>query len=151
LLIGIGMGFTTTAFVVSIQASVGWSERGAATSSFMFMRIVGQSMGAALFGAVLNFGIARHGARAGHAINRLIEPALRQSLGAAELARLTGIIAGALHVVYLIGGLLAGVTLLFAACLPAALRPADHQPAEERRDARPAPGPPLPQANPPAS
>jgi EmrB/QacA subfamily drug resistance transporter len=150
LLIGIGMGFTTTAFVVSIQASVGWSERGAATSSFMFMRIVGQSMGAALFGAVLNFGMARRGARAGNAINRLMEPALRQSLGTAELARLTDIIAGSLHVVYLIAGLLAAATLVFAACLPAALRPADHRPAEERRDSRPAQSPPLPQANPPA-
>ncbi|MBV8524538.1 MAG: MFS transporter, partial [Acetobacteraceae bacterium] len=51
--IGIGMGFCNTAFVVSIQASVDWGERGVATSSYMFMRIVGQSVGAAIFGAVL--------------------------------------------------------------------------------------------------
>ncbi|HJU20007.1 MAG TPA: MFS transporter, partial [Stellaceae bacterium] len=126
-LIGIGMGFCTTAFVVSIQASVGWGERGAATSSFMFMRIVGQSMGAALFGAVLNFGIARHGVGAG-AIARLMEPALRHGLGAAELDRLVAIVAGSLHVVYVIGGLLAATTLAFAAGLPAALRPAEHRP-----------------------
>ncbi|MGC1886218.1 MAG: MFS transporter [Stellaceae bacterium] len=33
------------------QASVGWNERGMATSSIMFMRIVGNSVGAAVFGA----------------------------------------------------------------------------------------------------
>jgi multidrug resistance protein len=57
--IGIGMGFCNTAFVVSIQASVDWNQRGVATSSFMFMRIVGQSVGAAVFGAVLNFDLYR--------------------------------------------------------------------------------------------
>ena len=40
-----------TAFLVSIQASVGWSERGVATGSNMFMRMIGQSFGAALGGA----------------------------------------------------------------------------------------------------
>jgi EmrB/QacA subfamily drug resistance transporter len=150
LLIGVGMGFTTTAFVVSIQASVGWSERGAATSSFMFMRIVGQSMGAALFGAVLDFDLARHGADVG-AIRRLMEPALRHALGAAELARLVAAIAGALHLVYVIAGLLAAATLAFAFCLPAALRPAEHRSAPERRDAGAAEGLPAMPATPPGA
>jgi len=57
--IGIGMGFCNTAFIVSIQAGVGWTERGVATSSYVFMRIVGQSVGAAVFGAVLNFGLVQ--------------------------------------------------------------------------------------------
>src|SRR5262249_49569169 len=35
-LVGAGLGFCNTAFIVSVQASVGWSERGAATSSTMF-------------------------------------------------------------------------------------------------------------------
>lgn len=136
LCVGIGMGFCTTAFIVSIQASVGWGERGAATSAFMFMRIAGQSMGAALFGAVLNFGIARHGISA-DAINRLMEPALRHGLGAAERARLVAVIAHSLHAVYVIGAVLAAATLAFAACLPAALRPADQRPAEAAPDPRP--------------
>ena len=45
LVIGIGMGFCSTVFIVSIQASVPWRQRGAATSSSMFMRFVGQSVG----------------------------------------------------------------------------------------------------------
>jgi hypothetical protein len=41
LLIGIGMGLCNTTFIVSIQAAVPWHQRGAATSSCMFMRFVG--------------------------------------------------------------------------------------------------------------
>ena len=56
---GIGMGFCNTAFIVSTQASVGWNERGMATSSIMFMRMVGSSVGASVFGTIVNFGIHR--------------------------------------------------------------------------------------------
>ena len=121
--IGIGMGFCNTAFVVSIQASVGRAERGVATSSYMFMRIVGQSVGAAVFGAVLNFGLYRHAPEAGDLVNRLLDPGLRHSLGQAELARLGGAIASSLHPVYVIAGLAAIVTFALACALPAALSP----------------------------
>jgi len=121
--IGIGMGFCNTAFVVSIQASVDWDERGVATSSYMFMRIVGQSVGAAVFGAVLNFGIGRHGPEAGELVNRLLDPALRHTLGTAEFARLSDAIASSLHLVYIIAALAAVVTLGLACALPAALSP----------------------------
>ena len=121
--IGIGMGFCNTAFVVSIQASVGRAERGVATSSYMFMRIVGQSVGAAVFGAVLNFGLYRHAPEAGDLVNRLLDPRLRHSLGQAELARLGGAIASSLHPVYVIAGLAAIVTFALACALPAALSP----------------------------
>ncbi|HNU69148.1 MAG TPA: MFS transporter, partial [Myxococcota bacterium] len=50
--IGIGMGFTSTVFIVSIQASVPWRQRGAATSSSMFLRFIGQAVGVAGCGAV---------------------------------------------------------------------------------------------------
>jgi EmrB/QacA subfamily drug resistance transporter len=121
--IGIGMGFCNTAFVVAIQASVGWGERGAATSSYMFMRIVGQSVGAAVFGAVLNFGLHRNAPEAGDLINQLLDPALRRSLGSAELARLGEAIASSLDLVYVIAVLAALITLALAYSLPAALSP----------------------------
>ena len=121
--IGIGMGFCNTAFVVAIQASVGWSERGAATSSYMFMRIVGQSVGAALFGAVLNFGLHRNAPEAGDLINRLLDPVLRRSLESAELARLGEAIASSLNLVYIISALAALMTLALAVSLPGALSP----------------------------
>jgi EmrB/QacA subfamily drug resistance transporter len=121
--IGIGMGFCNTAFVVAIQASVGWTERGVATSSYMFMRIVGQSVGAAVFGAVLNFGLSRYAPEGGDLVNRLLDPGLRHGLGSAELAHLSQAIASSLHLVYIIAGFAALITLALAFALPAALSP----------------------------
>src|ERR1051326_8615565 len=45
---GIGMGFCNTTFLVAIQTSVAWNERGLGTGSQMFMRMLGQSVGAAI-------------------------------------------------------------------------------------------------------
>jgi EmrB/QacA subfamily drug resistance transporter len=123
LLIGIGMGFCNTSFLVSTQASVGWNERGMATSSIMFMRIVGNSVGAAVFGAILNSGINRRIPEAGDAVNRLLEPAARHGLGAVEIARLSAAVAGSLHMVYVVAGLVAVVSLFLALALPARLSP----------------------------
>jgi hypothetical protein len=89
----------------------------------MFMRIVGQSVGAAVFGALLNFGVYRLLPNAGDAVNRLMSPAGRQSLGTTEIARLTEAVGSSLHVVYTIAGIVALVSLILALALPARLSP----------------------------
>jgi hypothetical protein len=89
----------------------------------MFMRIVGQSVGAAVFGAILNFGVYRLLPEAGDAVNRLMSPAARLSLGANDIARLTEAVGGSLHLVYMIAGLVALVSLILALALPARLSP----------------------------
>ena len=123
LVMGIGMGACNTAFLVSIQASVGWHERGVATGSNMFMRVIGQSFGAALGGAILNFGVFRRVPDAGDAVNRLLEPVLRHGLGPAEIARLTGAVAAALHEVYWVATVTAVLTFIMAFSFPARLSP----------------------------
>jgi EmrB/QacA subfamily drug resistance transporter len=123
LTIGVGMGFCNTSFLVSTQASVGYGERGAATSSIMFMRIVGNSVGAAVFGAILNFSVGRRIPEAGDAVNRLLQPAARQQLSSAMIARISDAIAAGLHNVYLVAGLVAVVSLVLALALPARLSP----------------------------
>ena len=52
--VGIGMGLTTTAFVVTIQGAVPRQMRGSATAANMFMRNFGNTVGAAFYGAILN-------------------------------------------------------------------------------------------------
>jgi EmrB/QacA subfamily drug resistance transporter len=121
---GIGMGACNTSFLVSIQASVDWSERGAATGANMFMRMIGQSFGAALGGAVLNFGVYRRVPALADAVNRLLEPGARRSLGAVDAARLTDAVALSLHEVYLIATAIAALTLIVALGFPARLSPA---------------------------
>ncbi|HEX6912037.1 MAG TPA: MDR family MFS transporter [Longimicrobium sp.] len=53
-LLGVGLGLLSTPFIVAIQTSVAWTQRGVATASNMLMRILGSALGAALFGGVLN-------------------------------------------------------------------------------------------------
>jgi len=54
LLIGFGMGLARTVFIVGIQNNVKWEMRGVATASNMFMNILGNAMGAAILGGILN-------------------------------------------------------------------------------------------------
>ncbi|QIP86115.1 MFS transporter [Streptomyces sp. Tu 2975] len=54
LLLGAALGLFQLPLIVGVQSTVGWSERGTTTASVLFCRQVGQSMGAALFGAVAN-------------------------------------------------------------------------------------------------
>jgi EmrB/QacA subfamily drug resistance transporter len=124
LLVGLGMGFCNQTFLLVIQGSIGWNERGVATASFLFLRTIGQSLGAALGGAFLNFGIARHAADAGDTLQKLLEPAQRSHLDPATVAQLSEAISGALHDVYVIAGVLAVLTLAMTLLLPARLRAA---------------------------
>ncbi|GAE32225.1 MDR family MFS transporter [Halalkalibacter hemicellulosilyticus] len=52
--IGVGMGFSTTTFIVSIQSTVDWKSRGEATAMNMFMRQLGGVIGVTLLGGLLN-------------------------------------------------------------------------------------------------
>jgi len=108
-LVGIGMGCCNTTYLVSVQGAAVLRERGAATASNMFMRIVGQASGAALFGALVNAGVAH--------------------------ASETGALASALRNVHIVGAVIGLVVLYLGTRLPAALSPvtgADKYPAVSR-------------------
>jgi hypothetical protein len=54
LLLGAALGLFQLPLIVGVQSTVGWSERGTTTASVLFCRQTGQTVGAALFGAVAN-------------------------------------------------------------------------------------------------
>jgi len=58
LLLGAGFGLLSTPVLVAAQSKVGWDGRGAVTGANIFSRYLGQSLGAAVFGAIFNHGIA---------------------------------------------------------------------------------------------
>ncbi|MFG2391555.1 MFS transporter [Streptomyces lavendulae] len=58
LLLGAALGLFQLPLIVGVQSTVGWAERGTTTASVLFCRTVGQSMGAALLGAVANATVA---------------------------------------------------------------------------------------------
>jgi MFS family permease len=58
---GFGMGLLTVTSVILIQGSVPWSRRGSATASNVFARNLGSTLGAAILGSVLNYGLRNAG------------------------------------------------------------------------------------------
>ncbi|RXI96540.1 DHA2 family efflux MFS transporter permease subunit [Anaerobacillus alkaliphilus] len=60
IVIGLGFGLSFTVFTVIVQSSVDWNNRGAAASSNAFLRTLGQTLGIAVLGAVLNQHIGGH-------------------------------------------------------------------------------------------
>jgi EmrB/QacA subfamily drug resistance transporter len=128
-LMGAGLGFTISTFTVAVQGSVGWAERGIATSSTVFTRILGQSIGTALLGAVLNLGLEHHLPGVTDAIGQLMVP---DPAAAAELARLAAAAAESLHGVYVAVALLTLLGLIGTLLLPPGNRP-DREASGARR------------------
>lgn len=64
LIMGFGMGLMSISGLVLIQSSVDWQQRASATASNVFARNLGSTLGATVFGAVLNYSLA-HSSRAG--------------------------------------------------------------------------------------
>jgi EmrB/QacA subfamily drug resistance transporter len=120
--IGIGMGFTNNTFTVATQGSVGWAQRGVATSTMSFMRQVGQSIGAAVFGGTINAELAKAGAGA-DMVDRIMSPALREAIPAGSIAALAHAIATGLHHVYWITLALGFAVMATAFVLPARRSP----------------------------
>ncbi|MGW4567541.1 MFS transporter [Streptomyces sp. NPDC004561] len=54
LALGGALGLFQLPLIIGVQSTVGWSERGTTTASVLFCRQTGQTVGAAVFGAVAN-------------------------------------------------------------------------------------------------
>ncbi|SCF78943.1 drug resistance transporter, EmrB/QacA subfamily [Streptomyces sp. MnatMP-M27] len=57
--VGLGLGLITSPSLVAAQSSVGWSDRGAVTATYMFCRSLGSAGGVALLGALANAVLTR--------------------------------------------------------------------------------------------
>jgi EmrB/QacA subfamily drug resistance transporter len=132
--LGLGFGLINSVFVISTQGAVGWEERGAATSSNIFLRQLGQAIGATTFGAVFNLGVDSRLHDAGAAVAAVMDAHRRALLSEPVLARDTSAIALSVHGVFVI---MIGLAVLIAAivvALPANTRPehASAPPASKR-------------------
>lgn len=112
-LIGAGMGFSALAMLLSVQSSVGYSMRGTATAMVTFIRTLGQTVGLAIFGTIVNLQLLRRleaipglvpaeatAREALNMINNLVDPAQRQLIPAAQLASLEQALADSLMPVF---------------------------------------------------
>jgi EmrB/QacA subfamily drug resistance transporter len=121
-LIGFGIGFSNTTFLVAAQNAVPWHQRGAATSGNLFMRQFGSTLGAAILGGVINWSLARHIPEGREAIDQLMDPVSRAAMAPDQLARLSSAIAASLTTVYIVVVGFAVIALALAFLVPAGHR-----------------------------
>ena len=119
---GIGLGLHALVFNVAVQTGTAREDRGRATSLYFFCRLLGQALGAAAFGGVLNAGLTRAGPAAHDAVRDLIEPTHRLALPPDALAGLTGALGSAMHNVFLMGLAVAAATFLAVVLVPRGAR-----------------------------
>lgn len=113
--LGFGMGITNICFVVAVQGTVDRTERASATASMAFSRIVGQSLGTAVFGSILNVGLSGQGK---DAVLRLMQPELHLGTKAESLAAVREAFAASLHHIHLLAGVLVLLVLAAVRWLP---------------------------------
>ncbi|HEX6970695.1 MAG TPA: MFS transporter, partial [Limnochordia bacterium] len=117
---GGGFGFATGAYVVGVQTAVTWNRRGVATSTVSFLRFLGQTLGIAVLGAVLNARIAVRlgqslGSRPLERVNELLDPSGRAALAAGSVEPLQEALAVGLHGAFWIVCAVALLTLILVA------------------------------------
>jgi MFS family permease len=59
-IIGAGLGFASSVFILSVQNAVPWNLRGVATATTQFFRTMGGTVGVAIMGTILNAQMALH-------------------------------------------------------------------------------------------
>jgi len=132
LVMGAGLGFASTAFVLAVQNAVPWKLRGVATASTQFTRTIGGTVGVAVMGTILNAQMALRfplifarfadaAARLPKSValaNILLTPEVRSALPAAFLHQLQDALAHSLFWVYVLIFVLAAIGLATMLLLP---------------------------------
>jgi EmrB/QacA subfamily drug resistance transporter len=133
MMIGAGLGLSMLTLLIAVQQAVERSKLGVATSLNQFSRSIGGAIGVAVMGAVLTASLATELKKAadagGHlspqeAIefasnpNALIEPNAKAAVPAETLDILQTALAKAIHPVFWVGALMAGLGLIVVLFLP---------------------------------
>ncbi|MEU1596732.1 MFS transporter [Streptomyces sp. NPDC005708] len=125
LVLGGALGLFQLPLIVGVQSTVGWAERGTTTASVLFCRQTGQTLGAALFGAVANGVLSAHLGGAGD----LDSIARGLDTGPAPEATRRAI-ASAVHAVYLGASFAAALAFLALLCVAPRRFPVLNAPGE---------------------
>jgi EmrB/QacA subfamily drug resistance transporter len=104
-IIGLGMGFQTSALIISVQNAVEWGHRGIATASTQFFRTIGGSISVAIMGAILNSQMAGRladvpGVPAGAMADTLLNVDERANIAEPVLEAMQGALSASLHEIY---------------------------------------------------
>jgi EmrB/QacA subfamily drug resistance transporter len=145
LVLGVGLGVCSTAFIVVVQTAVGWEQRGVATATQQFFRAIGGTLWVSIQGAALSAtaaaGLASAGMQVGSGdvvrmsdLNTMLEPSARLALSETQIRLLAQVLEAGLHQVFVLLLAIAVVGLGLAWFLPRGRIPS----REETAPAQPA-------------
>jgi len=116
--LGVGLGFMATPYLVAVQNAVPWGRRGVATSATQFFRTIGGAIAVAVFGAMLNRTLAPALGPGGN-VDAALEPAQRRLMAPVALARLLSGLERGLHQIFVGFAIVALIGLVLSWFFPA--------------------------------
>lgn len=137
MMIGAGLGLSMLTLLIAVQQAVERGKLGIATSLNQFSRSIGGAIGVAVMGTVLTVTLAGElnkaaitsgilskdqAAEFASNPNALIEPTAKAALPAETLTVLQSALANAIHPVFWVGALMAGLGLIVVLFLPGSRR-----------------------------
>jgi Na+/melibiose symporter-like transporter len=118
LLMGLGIGMNNNTYLVAVQSESAWNQRGIATSALVFSRILGQAIGAAAFGGILNAFLAGYLGGGDSLVTQIMTEAGRSALPPATAAAVIAQFDHALHLIFDIMVVLAVAVMAVGLMLP---------------------------------
>lgn len=108
ILLGVGMGPLMPMLTVAVQDAVGFNQRGAATSTVTFFRMIGGALGVTILGAIMTARMNGLNAQS------LLRPEIRSQMPAAVLEDVTQVLAIAVSSVFAAGLIFVVLGLFFS-------------------------------------
>lgn len=142
-IVGMGMGLALTSLLIAVQSGVPRSQLGIVTSSAIFFRNIGGSIGATVMGVLMSIGISRgllnvpkdiistYGAdlaRITSNVNLALDPVTRSSMAKIVLDYFRIILAGGIHVVFIFCFLIAICAFVSSLLVPKSSGQSDSAP-----------------------
>lgn len=116
---GAGMGFSTVAILLAVQTSVEWSQRGVATSSTMFFRIMGGAIAIGILGAILGSRLSSVPSVSPEQANELLGPAHGRTLAPEVFRVLASTLESSLHLIFWLIAACSAIAFLVSLYFPA--------------------------------
>ncbi|HWE38538.1 MAG TPA: MFS transporter [Isosphaeraceae bacterium] len=117
-IIGLGMGPTSLSYILAVQHSVQWGQRGVATGAVTFTRTIGGALGVGLLGALLGWELSRRLAARGTVgidVTAALRPETHSRLAADQLRLVQASLGASIADVFLLMVVL-GIGCLACSC-----------------------------------
>jgi EmrB/QacA subfamily drug resistance transporter len=134
-IVGMGMGPTSLSFILAVQHSVAWGQRGVATGAVIFLRTIGGAIGVGLLGAALARELAYRLARAGASgidVVAALRPETHDRLSFAQLMAVRVNLGLSLRDVFILTVALGAATIVCTLWLPNKHSTLEHSSMHER-------------------